>query len=84
MARIRKRNYGIYAGLSAPSVAELAGLPVYVTRNLLKQRLIELNRDLTLDDIGQLVYQVRSKVKTDLKDYLEVMKGLYADETKIS
>lgn len=57
-----KFRRGLYAGLSAPWVAELVGCSNDQVRILLKQKLIELNKELQPKDIGDLVYEYRSKI----------------------
>lgn len=56
--KTKKLYTGKWAGLSARSISELLGISYYSTKKLLKKRYPEAN--LTLSDVGELVYEIRS------------------------
>lgn len=50
---------GVWAGLTSVSVGQLMGCSHTYAWKLLKKKRIELDRELTLDDIGKLVQEYR-------------------------
>jgi len=72
---------GPYAGLSGPWVASLMGCSYYIFKKKIKQKLIELNReliDLSQDEqenlIGQLICEYRFKKQdSNISDFLTIM-----------
>lgn len=51
---------GKWAGLSAKTISKMLGISYYKTKILLKLREEDLSRTITLEDIGELIYNVRN------------------------
>lgn len=58
-----KHNRGTWAGLTVPTIAEMLGCNYYQASVLLKKKLVESGKELTLSDIGTLIYDYRTKIK---------------------
>lgn len=59
MTRTKRLYKGQWSGLSATTIAELAGCSPSHAKRLLADRQSALKRDLTLADVGQLIYEFR-------------------------
>lgn len=66
---MKKLYNGRWAGLSAKTVSRLLGISYYRTKNILKHQQERLNRPLILEDIGELVYNVRNGSTIDYNRY---------------
>jgi hypothetical protein len=73
-----KRNRGQWSGLSTPTVAELAGISVKQMNRLLQSLSVKLDRELTLNDIGQVIAECRppDPKAVDIAEYFSVIRGV--------
>lgn len=69
LTKTRRLYTGRWAGLTAKTVSKLCGITHYKAKTLLRLRQDLLNRELNLEDIGQLVYEIKSNSYTDLDRY---------------
>lgn len=61
MSRKFQFNRGEYGGMSGPQVARMLGKSHRQTHRILKQLKVELNREISPEDIGDLILEYRKK-----------------------
>ena len=75
--RVHTHNRGIWAGLSAPAIAEMAGTSKSTMYRMLKAASKE--KTLTLDDIGKIVHKCRRdpiETKEDMDSFMQSMREI--------
>lgn len=65
-----KRRRGTWGGLTSTVIGELLGCSHTHAIVLLRKKRLELNRELTLNDIGNLIFEFRNPIKDSEIDRL--------------
>jgi len=65
-------NRGVNAGLSTLTVAKMMGVSQKTAGKRLKKMMLELDNDLSLYDIGKLIYEAhKTKSRNSLRSFID-------------
>lgn len=61
----RRKHSGKWSGLTAVTVSRLLNRSYYYTKKVLKEKNEELGREISLEDIGELIYEQKKLEECD-------------------